>query len=116
MFMVFSFLFWACNKQPKVIAGKYVNESSSTYSRAFDTLEITKEGTEENIFSIERRVSFQRIRNGKFLSKEYQLENWMAFYNPKTNVLTDMKKGRTIECIPEKRKLFLGNSTYLKIK
>jgi hypothetical protein len=114
--MFFSFFLWACKKGPADISGQYVNESASTYSRAFDTLEITKEDNETNIFSVERRVSFQRIRNGKFFSKEYKLENWIALYDAKTNVLTDMKKGRTIECLPEKKKLFLGNSVYLKIK
>jgi hypothetical protein len=114
--MFFSLIFWACKKEPGDISGQYANESASTYSRAFDTLVITKESSEENIFSVERRVSFQRMRNGKFMSKEYKLENWMALYDAKTNVLTDMKKGRTIECLPEKKKLFLGNSVYLKIK
>jgi len=115
-FMFFGLFFWACKKKPVEISGLYINESASTYSRAFDTLEITKEDNETNIFSVERSVSFQRIRNGKFLSKEYKLENWMALYDEKTNVLTDLKKGRTIECLPEKKKLFLGNSVYLKIR
>jgi hypothetical protein len=114
--MFFSLLLWACKKEPGDISGQYVNESSNSYSRAFDTLEITKEDNETNVFSVERRVSFQRIRNGKFLSKEYKLEHWMALYDAKTNVLTDMKKGRAIQCLPEKKKLFLGNSVYLKIK
>jgi hypothetical protein len=116
LFMLFGLLFWACKKESEEISGKYINESSSSYSRAFDTLEISKEDNETNIFSVERRVSFQRIRNGKFISKEYKLENWIALYDAKTNVLTDMKKGRTIECLPKKKKLFLGNSVYLKIK
>jgi len=115
-FMLFSLFFWACKKEATNITGQYVNESASTYSHAFDTLEITKEDDETNIFSVERRVSFQRIRNGKFLSKEYKLENWTALYDAKTNVLTDMKKGKTIECLPEKKKLFLANTVYLKIK
>jgi len=114
--MLFGFLFWACKKEPGDITGRYVNESSGSYSRAFDTLEITKQDNETNIYSVERRVSFQRIRSGKLLSKEYKLENWVALYDAKTNVLTDMKKRRTIECIPEKKKLFLGNSVYIKIK
>jgi hypothetical protein len=115
-FMFFSLFLWACKKGAVEIVGQYANESASAYSRAFDTLEITKEDNETNVFSVERRVSFQRIRNGKFLSKEYKLENWVALYDEKTNVLTDMKKGRMIECLPKKKKLLLGNTAYLKIK
>src|ERR1700734_2778543 len=100
LFMLFGLLLGSCKKEQRNISGQYVNESAGTYSRAFDTLAITNENNEENIYSIERRVSFQCIRNGKFISKQYKLEHWMALYDAKTNILADMKKGRMIECFP----------------
>ena len=66
---IFSFLMMACSDKAKSsLPGTYINQSAGEYSRAFDTLVITPD--EGNSYSIERRVSFQRFRHGKFESKE----------------------------------------------
>ncbi len=95
------------------LPGVYVNHSAGSYSIAFDTLVVTHE--DENIFSVERKVSFQKIRHGVLQSKEYHLEQWLAVYNDETKVLTETGKGRILSYVPEKKKLYLNNSVYQKI-
>lgn len=119
---VFGILITGCNSLSAgkriraLLPGTYVNESASSYSRVFDTLRIAKEGDDGNLFSVERSVSFNRLIQGKLCSKEYHLEHWTGIYDEGTNLLTDTKKGRVYVYVPEKKKLFLGNTVYLKLK
>jgi hypothetical protein len=114
--MFFGLLFGSCkDKSLASLPGIYVNESASRYTKAFDTLTIAKEGNGGNIYSVARSVSFNRIKHGKLQSKEYHLNHWVAVYDERTNLLTDTKKGRSIAYIRGKKKLYLGNTAYLKL-
>jgi len=122
LFMVFSLFLAACSglfSKDKVsgsLSGTYVNQSASSYSRAFDTLLIAKQGDDGNIYSVDRNVSFNRIRHGKLQSNEYHMERWTAIYDDKKKILTGTKNGRALAYVPEKKILYLGNTVYLKIK
>jgi hypothetical protein len=107
---------FAKDKVRDSLPGTYINQSSGNYSIAFDTLIISKENDGGNSFSIERKVSFQKIRHGVLQSKEYHLEHWLAVYDDKIKVLTETKKGRMMTYVPEKKKLYLANNIYIKIE
>jgi hypothetical protein len=106
-------IFRDTDKIKSSLPGTYINQSAGSYSIAFDTLVINTEN--ENIFSVERRVSFIKIRHGIQQSREYHLEHWLAVYDDKTKVLTETKRGRILSYVPEKKKLYLNNSVYQKI-
>ena len=122
-FMLFVLTLSACNglfsgrdKINTSLEGTYINESASSYSRAFDTISIKEEGDDGNIYSIDRKVSFNRIKYGKLESKAYHMEHWIVIYDERTNILTDTKKRRVLTYFPGKKKLFLGKTAYLKIQ
>jgi hypothetical protein len=122
-FMLFVLALRACNglfspknKISPSLEGTYVNEPASSYSRAFDTLTIAKQGNDGNIYSVDRSVSFNRIKHGKLQAKEYHMEHWAAIYDERSNALADAKKGMPIAYIPAKKKLYLGSTAYLKIQ
>ncbi len=120
-FMLDAFLGAVCNrlfsknKMDKPLAGVYINQSASSYSRAFDTLTIAKQGTDGNTYTVERSVWFNRLILGKLESTEYHMDHWICIYDAKARLLRDTKKGRVYNYVPEKKKLLLNNKTYIKI-
>jgi hypothetical protein len=98
------------------LPGTYVNIAEGEFSKAVDTLLIQKEGLDGNTYSIIRKVSFQRIKQGILQAKEYQSEHWIGIYDEKDKVLHETKRGRTLSYVPEESKLYLGNTEYEKVQ
>jgi hypothetical protein len=98
------------------LPGTYVSIAEGEFSKAVDTLLIRKVGLEGNTYTIIRKVSFQRIRQGILWPKEYQHEEWIGIYDEKDKVLHETKRGRTLTYIPEMSKLFLGSAEYQKVQ
>jgi len=98
------------------LPGTYVNISEGEFSKAVDTLLIQKEGLDGNTYSITRKVSFQRIREGVLQPKEHQKEEWIGIYDEKDKVLHETKRGRVLVYVPEKSKLYLGSAEYEKVQ
>jgi hypothetical protein len=98
------------------LPGTYVNIAESEFSKAVDTLIISKDGLDGNTYTITRRVSFQRIKEGVLHAKEYETEQWIGIYDENDKVLHETKRGRIISYVPEKSKLYLGNSEYEKVQ
>jgi hypothetical protein len=96
------------------LPGKYISIFASRHCRVFDLLIVAQKKEQE--FSINRRVSFQRISHGVFQSREYHLEQWLAFYDPDKKALTENKNGRILTYIPAKNKLLWGCHPYQKLK
>jgi hypothetical protein len=98
------------------LPGTYVRISEGEFSRAIDTLLIQKYGLEGNGYRILRKISFQRIKDGKLQAKEYQTEQWFGLYDEQDLVLHEMKQGRTLTYVPDQSKLYLGNAEYEKLQ
>jgi len=98
-------LFWiACGGKTKTsLEGTYVNESAGSYSRAFDTLLITREALDGNVYAVDRSVSFNRIRHGKLQSRDYHMEHWIGIFDDRAQTLTDTKKGGCSFMSPERK-------------
>src|SRR5580704_16751016 len=96
------------------LPGEYISFCATRNCRVFDLLVIAQK--KELEFSINRRVAFQRIRDGIFQSRKYHLEQWLACYDYEKKALTENKKGRILRYIPGKNKIFWGSHPYLKIK
>jgi hypothetical protein len=108
-----------CNRvfpenETAALPGEYISIFATLHCRAFDLLVIVQKTEQE--FSINRRVCFQRIRHGIFQSREYHLEQWLAFYDYEKRALTENKKGRILIYSPARNILFWGYHPYLKIK
>jgi len=98
------------------LPGTYVNIAEGEFSKAIDTLLIQKEGLDGNTYSIIRKVSFQRIKEGVMQPKEYQSEQWIGIYDERDKVLHETKRGRTLTYVPDESKLYLGNAEYEKVQ
>jgi hypothetical protein len=98
------------------LPGTYINIAEGEFSKAVDTLLIQKEGLDGNTYSITRKVSFQRIREGVLQPKEYQQEKWIGIYDEKDKVLHEIKRGRVLVYVPEKSTLYLGSAEYEKVQ
>jgi hypothetical protein len=109
--------FFASDEKIKAfLPGTYVNIAESEFSKAVDTLIICKDGLDGNTYTINRRVSFQRIKEGVLRAKEYETEQWIGIYDENDKVLHETKRGRIISYVPEKSKLYLGNAEYEKVQ
>ncbi len=109
----------ACSRSVEVrsfLPGMYVNQSEGEFSKVDDTLLIHWENLGKKVYSITRRVGFQRIRQKITLPREYQTEKWIAVYDEEEGYLKETKKGKIITYLPEKNKLYLGNTEYQKVQ
>ncbi len=95
------------------IPGTYINNASSEFSIANDTLVI--EPSESNVFYINRKTGFNLVNDGKIRKREYETENWNAVFDECTNTLTETKKGKLITFYPDSLRLKVGNRSYQKI-
>jgi hypothetical protein len=92
------------------LPGKYANFAKSDYSVANDTLVITK--VADNAYQIVRQTTYQIIRDGKLLPKHKDVENIDANYDPKTQELNDLTKGRIYHFDPATHQLKLHQAIY----
>ncbi|MFN0293470.1 hypothetical protein [Pedobacter helvus] len=111
MLFASSFLF-ACKNGigTSDMTGTYVNHAGGEYSVADDTLVVEHE--QKNRFLIHRRTGFNLIREGKKGKREYETEEWKAIYDPKTEVMTETRRGKTITFYGDK--MIVGSREYKK--
>ncbi len=112
LLMLFSLLF-ACRNgnSGSDMTGTYVNHASGEYSIADDTLVVEHE--QGNRFLIHRRTGFNLIREGKKGKREYETEKWNAIYDPKTEVMTETRRGKTITFYGDK--MMVRSREYIKL-
>jgi hypothetical protein len=101
-------------KTSDMLQGSYVNQATARYGKVSESILVLNKT--RDAFSINRIVSFQRFRNGKFQSNEYLLEYWLAIYDEQTRELTEFNQQRIMTYSATKKKLFLRNRVYIKIK
>jgi hypothetical protein len=106
----------ACHSKNPGLSGIYVNQAKSEYSVASDTLIITAVSLTEKTYSVERHVSFQKIRNGQKEPVEFKQEKWNATWNSDQQVLAETEYGRQIRLSPDKPGVLLKNTLYQQIR
>lgn len=106
----------ACNtnKNPG-LSGVYANQSQSEYSIALDTLVITAVSLTEKTYTVQRKTTFQKIRNGLKLPAERKQEKWQATWLTDRQVLSEGDYGRQISLLRDKPGVQLKNAEYLKV-
>ena len=104
------------NSQSNSLAGTFTNQSKSEYSIASDTLIISPSTQSTNIYQIERKTGYQKIRNGVLQVKEYKTEKWQSSWNEDKQILSETEYGRQITPSKDGQSLTLKNTQYQKIK
>ncbi|RZK43356.1 MAG: hypothetical protein EOO90_03605 [Pedobacter sp.] len=93
--------------------GSYVNRAGAEFSVASDTLTI--ELVEGNNYRVDRRTGFNLIRDGNLGAREFATEEWTCAYDPGTQILTELRKGKMLTFYPKDRSLKVGSRVYQKI-
>ncbi|MEQ7802251.1 hypothetical protein ABDJ41_20815 [Pedobacter sp. ASV1-7] len=114
--VVVSCLFFAgCNVGiEQQIPGTYVNQASSEFSIAYDTLVV--EHDKDLNYLIQRKTGFQLIdEKGRVGDLQLEREEWKAVYDPGSQSMTENRKGRVISFDIKHGLLMLENSRYQRI-
>lgn len=94
------------------IPGRYARSVQNEFSEGRDTLVIENIGDDN--YSIQHRMTYQRITNGKAGAPEKKNESWMALWDEKSGALVEQRRGRLITFQPSKRTLMVESSLYQK--
>lgn len=118
--LIASLAFVACNGSAETIKsfipGKYVKFSDGEYSKAWDTLLFSVYNENARTYSINRRLGFQRIRNGKLQPKEYATETSVVVFHPTTFQLQNPNTGKLYTFLPNEGAVLAGSALYRKIE
>ena len=89
--IILAVMFSCCYNNHNEWTGIYTRFSQHEFGTEYDTLFIYKET--KQLYSIERRWTYQRIRDGKLLEPEYKVKRTTAFFDAKTNSLREEESG-----------------------
>ncbi len=103
------------SKIKQSVPGVYTRHFEAGYSRGDDTLYISRLDA-GNTYRVIRKSTFRRIKNGRAGSPEQKAESWIVLYDADHKNLYEQKKERILTPLPDSNKLWVGNSTYLKIE
>lgn len=92
--------------------GTYVNDASSGFSIAHDTL-VVEQGR-GNTWLLHRKTGFQMIVNGKPGRHLYETEECTATADPNTGVLTESRNEKVIE-FPDQNSMTVGKRLYRRL-
>ena len=98
---------------PDEIPGTYSRSVQNEFSEGRDSLFITH--LEGSAYSIEHRMAYRRIDEGKMGAVETKTEHWTALYDEAQGVLRETKRGRILSFQPEKKTLLVGSIAYQKL-
>jgi hypothetical protein len=97
------------------VEGTYVMHSKGDFSIAEDTLAILPIQNQKDIYTIERRVGYQRITETGIQPKEIRQEKATAIWYAISNQLKEQKKGRVYSLSTDGKQLLIGSTAYTRI-
>lgn len=111
-------LFYSCggSKTQTAIPGTYVTHFQNEYSIAYDTLVISSYNKSDDIFNVNYKAGFNRIKDGKIQAKEFKNKQWKSNWDESKHSLLETETGTQLKFISEKQIILDGNMEYHKIK
>jgi hypothetical protein len=109
----------SCNqtaKPPTFLPGVYLNEAENEFCKITDTLSIRKTSQGSATYEITRRACFQRVKEGKSMPAEYQVDQWLANYDESQGSLVSLQKSDPIQYLPKENKITKSGFIYEKIE
>ena|SRR5450631_3630931 len=121
VYSVWWFLFLSCKQPtavqpPAFLPGIYVDQYETDFCRVVDTLVVKKKSRDGAEYQVIRKSSFQRIRQGKRMPVEYDVEQWECGYDGSKKILLSDDKAKEVDYLPEENKLYRGNMGYEKVE
>lgn len=103
------------SSESRAVEGVYVMTSKGEFSQAEDTLLIHPMENQTTLFSLERKVGFQRKTEKGLQSRQMKQERSMAVWDESTGQLKEQKHGRVYHLSKNGRQLQIGSGVYQKI-
>lgn len=104
------------DKVKEFIPGVYVRTVADEFTKGMDTLVIDLLDRSAGSYSIDKKMSFQQVIDGRQLSPQYKTEQWTAIYDNDTHQLMEQRKGKVLSFMPDQDLVSMGGSEYKKIK
>ena len=126
---IVTLLFVSCGRHPKpaaphnpqpapafFVSGIYTNFEKSSYCRTWDTLVVTKERRQINVYRITRLTSFQRNLEDDYDSIERDSSSWIGSYDPTNAIMHVLDQGQPLIFQPSANTAYLDNHAFAKIE
>src|ERR1700735_453227 len=78
------------------VSGTYVAFEKSSYCRTWDTLCISKDRRQANVYRITRLTTFQRNLEEDYYSAEKNRSSWIGTYDPVATVMRALDNGPSL--------------------
>jgi hypothetical protein len=126
---IFPLLLLSCDRQSKgatlrnpqpeptfFVSGIYVNFEKSSYCRTWDTLVVTKDRHQINVYRITRLTSFQRNLEEDYDQIERNIASWTGSYDASKAIMHVLNEGRPLIFRPSTNAAYLDNHVFTKIE
>jgi len=97
-------------------SGIYSTFEESSYCRTWDTLVVSKDPRQINIYHITRRTEFQRNREDDFFAPERSTNNWIATYDPAKSIMYGLDNGPNLLFMPPANIVCIADHLFSKIE
>lgn len=107
------------NSQPVpafFVSGVYTSFEKSSYCRTWDTLVVTKDRRQINVYRITRLTSFQRNLEDDYDSIERDSSSWTGSYDPTKAIMHVMDQGQPLIFQPATYTAYLDKHVFTKIE
>lgn len=98
------------------VSGIYTNFEKSSYCRTWDTLVVTKDRRQINVYRITRLTSFQRNLENDYDPIERDSSSWTGSYDPAKAVMHVLDEGQPLIFQPSTNTTYLDNHVFTKIE
>lgn len=108
-----------CNSHPApafFVSGVYTSFEKSSYCRTWDTLVVTRDQHQINVYRITRLTSFQRNLEDDYDSIERDSSSWTGSYDPTKAIMHVVNQGQPLIFQPATYTAYLDNHVFTKIE
>ena len=115
----------SCDRAPKVappatptffVSGLYACFDRSDYCHVWDTIAITKDHFQANVYHLTRLTAFQRNLEDVYYGVERDTMNWLGTYDPAKGLMRGIDDGPDLLFHPQANVLYLDNHLFTKIE
>jgi hypothetical protein len=98
------------------VSGIYTNFEKSSYCRTWDTLVVTKDRHQINVYRITRLTSFQRNLEDDYDPIERDSSSWTGSYDPAKAIMHVLDEGQPLIFQSSTSTAYLDNHLFIKIE
>ncbi|HLZ89693.1 MAG TPA: hypothetical protein VKQ52_20710 [Puia sp.] len=126
---IITVLFFSCDGRSKAVptrnsqpvpaffvSGIYTSFEKSSYCRTWDTLVVTRDRRQINVYRITRLTSFQRNLEDEYDTIERDSSSWTGSYDPTKAIMHVLDQGQPLIFQPASYTAYLDNHVFTKVE